>query len=204
MISGYLHRKMDDSVNTEDNVTQNKRDNAISDQNLDTKQTPIGKTNLSAHTEHDVKDCSATARLEERKNLPGFHTTRVDMGDQHMEPPRPKKIKLSPGHAASHTLEPTDSQEIGKRKRIQHDYRRLSSAGYLDDYETSRERRFSSDSDTTPPTVVRQKSLTSGTTDNAVAEDLPPVKLTLKLSKTENGTFINGNGMHMIFLIMNL
>ena len=42
-----------------------------------------------------------------------------------------------------------------KRKRVNHDYRRLSSSGYVDDYETGRE-RFSSASDkeeTSPPST---------------------------------------------------
>ncbi len=56
----------------------------------------------------------------------------------------------------------------GKRRRIQHDYRRLSSSGYADDY-VGREKRFSSDSEVstspTPPKVKgTNESLLNGTT----------------------------------------
>ncbi|XP_074646211.1 uncharacterized protein LOC141902401 [Tubulanus polymorphus] len=46
---------------------------------------------------------------------------------------------------SEHTLDPSISPEsAGKRRRILHDYRRLSSSGYLDDYEASHCERFSS------------------------------------------------------------
>ncbi len=66
---------------------------------------------------------------------------------------------------------PTDSKSDacispdypGKRRRVQHDYRRLSSSGYVDDYVT-REKRFSSTSDSevsmspTPPKAKQYKT----------------------------------------------
>lgn len=192
---------MDDSVNRQENVTKNNTDSTECIQNQDIKCTETVKTNVSAHTGHDVIECSDIARLEKRRNLPGFHTTFVDMGDQHMEPPKSKKIKLSPGHCSSSLHEALDNTEIGKRKRVQHDYRRLSSSGYLDDYETSRERRFSSDSETTSPGLIKPKTSSGVQTENADQEDTPHVKLTLKLSKTENGTFINnGSGKFICIL----
>lgn len=36
------------------------------------------------------------------------------------------------------------SPDSGKRRRVQHDYRRLSSSGYVDDYETGKDSRFTS------------------------------------------------------------
>ena len=47
-----------------------------------------------------------------------------------------------------------------KRKRINHDYRRLSSSGYVDDYETGRE-RFSSASDKEESSPTAPKTETS-------------------------------------------
>lgn len=186
---------MDESVNREGDVIENKSDNVDDGENQRLECLHTSKPNLIAPTGHDVIGCSSSATLEKRRNLPGFHTTQVDMSEQHMEPPKAKKIKLSPGHASSGTFESGDNQEIGKRKRIQHDYRRLSSSGYLDDYETSRERRFSSDSDTSPNSN-KLKTLPNMASDHNETEELPPVKLTLKLSKTESGTFINGSGMY--------
>mgnify|MGYP000697627372 FL=1 len=190
---------MDEGVNIEENVTQNKTDNESYENIQDVQCSELANTNESAHTRHDVITCADAARLEKRRNLPGLQTTYVDMdmGDQHMEPPKAKKIKLSPGHGTTALQESLDNQEIGKRKRIQHDYRRLSSSGYLDDYETNRE-RFSSDSDTSPGLKVKPASVTQN--DNPEAEETPHVKLTLKLSKTENGTFINGSGTVVIYL----
>ncbi len=56
-----------------------------------------------------------------------------------------KSSKYSPAQSpVDRRLDPTVSSEgVGKRRRVQHDYRRLSSSGYVDGY-LSRERRFSS------------------------------------------------------------
>ena len=59
----------------------------------------------------------------------------------------------------------------GKRRRVQHDYRRLSSSGYVDDY-IGRERRFSSTSESelslspTPPKSKPHKMMLSPVADN--------------------------------------
>ncbi|GAB1609887.1 uncharacterized protein LOC106867373 isoform X1 [Argonauta hians] len=58
---------------------------------------------------------------------------------------RPKLTASLP--SPSHQPDACPSPESGKRKRIQHDYRRLSSSGYMDDYASGKERRFSSTSD---------------------------------------------------------
>ena len=82
------------------------------------------------------------------RNLPGLHVgshvleENID-GDT---PPDAKRPRLS-GLPAVNVSDACQSPETGKRKRIQHDYRRLSNSGYLDDYVSSRERRFSSASD---------------------------------------------------------
>ncbi|KAK6995189.1 hypothetical protein BgiMline_011851 [Biomphalaria glabrata] len=53
----------------------------------------------------------------------------------------------------------------GKRKRIQHDYRRLSSSGYVDDYEKGKDTRFTSptDADILPISPGRSKSVSPRT-----------------------------------------
>ncbi|XP_066284391.1 lysine-specific demethylase RSBN1L-like [Branchiostoma lanceolatum] len=60
----------------------------------------------------------------------------------------------------------TSPDQVGKRKRVQHDYRRLSNSGYWDDYKEAKPRRFSdsytSDSDLSPtaaPRPQRQRRL---------------------------------------------
>lgn len=118
----------------------------------------------------------------EHRNLPGLHYTLQQNVDDMEKPgtfqssisPSPEavtgsKIQTSPPEAKRPRLQipsPTvpsifsnnsnnsndGSPESGKRRRIQHDYRRLSSAGYVDDYEKGKDSRFSltNDSDTSP------------------------------------------------------
>ena len=53
----------------------------------------------------------------------------------------------------------TMSEPVGKRKRVQHNYARLSRGGYVDDY-LGRERRFSNTSESEPnesPTPPKSK-----------------------------------------------
>ncbi|WAR26119.1 RSBNL-like protein [Mya arenaria] len=182
---------MDGSVNNEKQTANFKTDNSDSETKPSLNQDSPDKAKVSPHTGQDVIPSSDKARLEKRHNLPGFQNTQVGMTD-HMDPPKSKKHKLSP---SSSLVDFNENQEIGKRRRVQHDYRRLSSSGYLDDYETSRERRFSSDSDatSTSPSPNKQKCVPTTPTGSVEDDGTPHVKITLKLSKTENGTFVNGS-----------
>lgn len=82
------------------------------------------------------------------RNLPGLHVGSHVLEENIDEdtPPDAKKARLSVCTTPTIT-DACPSPETGKRKRIQHDYRRLSNSGYLDDYVSVRERRFSSASD---------------------------------------------------------
>ncbi|KAH3881396.1 uncharacterized protein LOC127880228 [Dreissena polymorpha] len=163
----------------------------------------LPNVNYMPQSDQDVKAFSKKATIEKRQNLPGNHNVHVTMSDQIKETQYSKKHKLSPPGIQTVNVENPDNPEIGKRRRIQHDYRRLSSSGYLDDYETGRERRFSSDSDATSASPSPNKAkavLTQGKEcaalqekENTEGDALPRVKLTLKLSKTENGSFVNGS-----------
>ena len=70
------------------------------------------------------------------------------------EPKRPRLLMPTPNvqNGTNTNSDACQSPESGKRRRVQHDYRRLSSSGYVDDYEKGKDSRFSlsSDSDTSP------------------------------------------------------
>ncbi|XP_005097886.1 uncharacterized protein LOC101855187 isoform X2 [Aplysia californica] len=93
--------------------------------------------------------------------------------------PNPKRLKLQIPQYHVHTSVGSDnssssvttsstspvssgenSSPEGKRRRIQHDYRRLSSSGYVDDYERSKDSRFTtpSEADILPISPGRCKS----------------------------------------------
>lgn len=195
---GNLCIVMDESVNIEISSGHENEENVHVSNKQNVTCTQQNKSDVSLQYGSDVTPENHKNTLENIRNLPGHHHTLVGMNaDQVMDPPKAKRLKLSPSNGSVNSLDMNDVTETGKRRRIQHDYRRLSSSGYLDDYETSRERRFSSDSasDAASPSPNKSKV----TTPPAVSKEadnpaLPHVKLTLKLSKTENGTFVNGSG----------
>ncbi|KAL4226118.1 round spermatid basic protein [Mactra antiquata] len=188
---------MDESVNIDIPTLENNQESKELNDKHCLKPYSYDKNSVSPSSGRDVISCAQKDKFENLRNLPGFHNTLVGMNtEHHMDPPKSKRLKLSPSSGSGNLQDPNDSPEIGKRRRIQHDYRRLSSSGYLDDYETSRERRFSSDSDATSNSPSPNKLKV--TTPPAVSAEnegpnFPHLKLTLKLSKTENGTFVNGN-----------
>lgn len=78
------------------------------------------------------------------RNLPGLqlqcspvHANSNDVCDEKLSP-EPKKPKLiipsNPQLISDQSLSP----ESNKRRRVQHNYRRLSSSGYVDDYEAGK------------------------------------------------------------------
>ncbi|XP_069141519.1 lysine-specific demethylase 9-like isoform X2 [Argopecten irradians] len=106
------------------------------------------------------------------RNLPGLqitHAAHVAKEDKNKQsdspvtssPPDQKRLKIAT-IPTTHIPDPCVSPDTGKRRRIQHDYRRLSNSGYLDDYVGS-ERRFSSTSDSSElsgsPSPPKQKPL---------------------------------------------
>lgn len=194
---------MDETVNIEKTTVSNEENNVVS-RNQSSQHFLHDKSKVYPSCNTDVTTRTPKDRLENIRNLPNFQNVLVGMNnDLLMEPPKAKRSRLSPTNISVNMSELNDNQEIGKRRRVQHDYRRLSSSGYLDDYETNRERRFSSDSDAPSNSPSPNKSKV--TTPPVVANEsddpgFPHVKLTLKFSKTENGTFINGSGKYRGFL----
>lgn len=112
------------------------------------------------------------------RNLPGLqvpHVVKEDNSDS-ITPPDSKRPRLT-GMPLSNAPDTCSSPDTGKRKRIQHDYRRLSNSGYLDDYSTSRERRFSSTSENSDismsPSPPKIKTVISPVVKNAISNDNP-------------------------------
>ena len=194
---GNLYRKMDESVNIGIIAEAINVENTVASDKQNETLILYDEVKDSAQSGNNVTTPTPKDRLENIRNLPGFHNTLVGMNvDPHMEPPKAKRLKLSPSMASAPVSDSNETAEIGKRRRIQHDYRRLSSSGYLDDYETSRERRFSSDSDVTSNSPSPNKLKVTTPPANGKEPEyskLPPVKLTLKISKAENGMFVNGS-----------
>lgn len=111
------------------------------------------------------------------RNLPGLHVSHaahVAKEDKNKQSDtsvtvssdvkRPKITHIP----STHIPDPCVSPDTGKRRRIQHDYRRLSNSGYLVDYVGS-ERRFSSTSDSSeissspsPPKQKQQQKSPNG------------------------------------------
>jgi len=116
------------------------------------------------------------------RNLPGLqiaHAAHVAKEDQNKQSDR--SLSLSPTDAkrpkitsmpTTYIPDPCVSPDTGKRRRIQHDYRRLSNSGYLDDY-VGRERRFSSTSDSSEisvsPSPPKQKHHSNNCTTKATS-----------------------------------
>ncbi|KAL3852148.1 hypothetical protein ACJMK2_015826 [Sinanodonta woodiana] len=161
------------------------------------------KPNLESKAENRIASVTNNVTIKEvdpkqhdLHNLPGLHPVtktkshvRHATTDSKHDGPEAKRLKLSV--TPSPTLpDPCSSPEIGKRRRVQHDYRRLSSSGYLDDYESSKERRFSSESETTnsPSPSKLKPGLSTSPNQKGNAGEMdsnPRVRLTLKLPKLD-------------------
>ncbi|XP_060084850.1 lysine-specific demethylase 9-like [Ylistrum balloti] len=144
------------------------------------------------------------------RNLPGLqitHAAHVAKEDKNKQSDSPvasspsdsKRLKIAT-IPTTHIPDPCVSPDTGKRRRIQHDYRRLSNSGYLDDYVGS-ERRFSSTSDSSEisgsPSPPKQKPLQkpsngmNGTTKVAPS----PSKHDRQLPDCDNRSVDSHNGM---------
>ena len=156
------------------------------DPNERNQSTEYDRTVIAVSNAGDVTNQKRSKRPEHRKNLPGLQQ-HVATAESHVELSEKKSHKLTVTSATS-SPDPSSSPEVSKRRRIQHDYRRLSSAGYLDDYETRNQRRFSSESDPSlSPSPVKTKSNNSTPTKLLTPEfpSVPRVKLKLKLLKND-------------------
>lgn len=120
------------------------------------------------------------------RNLPGLQVAHVVKEETNNEetPPDPKRPRLT-GLPVTNTPDTCPSPDTGKRRRIQHDYRRLSNSGYLDDYVSGRERRFSSASDNSDlsmsPSPPKLKTPVSPSIKLVASSDLSQNKGTVAL-----------------------
>lgn len=154
------------------------------------------KTAIDLSNAGDVISNITLKRPDHSKNLPG--SLQHVSGETQIESPEKKRLKLS-SSPVTNSPDSSSSPEVSKRRRIQHDYRRLSSAGYLDDYETRRERRFSSESDhnqSPSPTKPKSNNTTPTKLHTPEFPSVPRVKLKLKLlrSNSENVHVTGENG----------
>lgn len=114
----------------------------------------------------EISKTAAEFRTE-RRNLPGLQfplhlQDAMDMDKpemciddainirNEMSPPEAKRLRLQVPSPTIHNGNSSDacpSPESSKRRRIHHDYRRLSSSGYVDDYEKSKDSRFALSND---------------------------------------------------------
>lgn len=165
---GTLMLKMADAMSTDSRCDENKGN--IFD--IMQKQVPL-TLKINNFDNALIKETDDNSFLSQRdtksfRNLPGLHTRNPhvsdvvkedqqkqdDIGNGMSSSPDSKRQKISTG-----IPDPCVSPDAGtKRRRIQHDYRRLSNSGYLDDY-VGREGRFStSDSDMScSPSPPKQK-----------------------------------------------
>lgn len=113
------------------------------------KQTDLG---IAAKSTADIEKVEEVNIIQTRdlnfQNLPGLHPAHVakDHAASHADC-ESKSLTSSMILPSTHVSEQDVSPETRKRKRIHHDYRRLSSSGYVDDYVGGKERRFSSTSE---------------------------------------------------------
>ncbi|KAL5013528.1 hypothetical protein ScPMuIL_007798 [Solemya velum] len=113
------------------------------------KQTDLG---IPVKTTTDIEKVEEVNSIQTRdlnfQNLPGLHPAHVakDHAASRAEC-ESKSLSSSLVLTSTHSSDQDASPDTRKRKRIHHDYRRLSSSGYVDDYVGGKERRFSSTSE---------------------------------------------------------
>lgn len=108
-------------------------------------------------------------------------------GEDKFQEPSPKRLKLhipqihlhsngSNSYIAHSPPSTENPSPEGKRRRIQHDYRRLSSSGYVDDYENGKDKRFTSptEADILPISPGRSKSVSPRTKSPVNVSKLSP------------------------------
>ncbi|KAK3101231.1 hypothetical protein FSP39_001958 [Pinctada imbricata] len=160
---------------------------------------------LKVDVSENVNDTSLITKKDVGfRNLPGLHLS-VSRETHVAKDVKGKHAATTPPESPGDTKRPrlispqnTRVQELnvspdtGKRRRVQHDYRRLSNSGYLDDY-VARERRFSStDSDMSPslsPVKQRQPMQQSPS---------PKINGTVTLTMQAKGTSLPSNTEEVI------
>lgn len=160
------------------------------------KQPAIAVTPIVAE-DKKPENCIVNTEINYEKsgfrNLPGLQIARavghVSHDDENKHSPETASSPPVEAKRPKLTISPTSSvqdlcpsPETGKRKRIHHDYRRLSNSGYLDDYVRT-ERRFSS----------------TGESDASVSPSPPKVKppiptVKIKLTPSQKDDVFARNG----------
>lgn len=113
------------------------------------KQTDLG---IPVKTTTDIEKVEEVNSIQTRdlnfQNLPGLHPAHVAKDHAASRADcESKSLSSSLVLTSTHSSDQDASPDTRKRKRIHHDYRRLSSSGYVDDYVGGKERRFSSTSE---------------------------------------------------------
>ena len=195
IIRAVVRNKMEEMLGSEtlvEDISNKRTESAQIKANLVVE---YDKTGVDVSNASDVITNLTPKKHDQHKILPVYQQ-HVSSGEPQVDSPEKKRLKLT-ASPVTNSPDPCSSPEVGKRRRIQHDYRRLSSAGYLDDYEARRERRFSSESDPSQsPSPSKQKSNNTTPTKPKTPElpTVPRVKLTLKLSKSEDKSYIHTSG----------
>ncbi|XP_061178788.1 uncharacterized protein LOC133187435 isoform X2 [Saccostrea echinata] len=149
----------------------------------------------------DIADINGKGKKDQFlfRNLPGLHAAHAvdtmyvssdskhdsNMSEDSCSYSETKRPHLIVSQQGGQIPDPCISPDTGKRKRIQHDYRRLSNSGYLDDY-ICREGRFSSTSDSDigispSPPKIKVKPVTNGTSTGS-GKVSSPVKKEIPLN----------------------
>lgn len=193
--SGFLINKMadEDPADRED-ANCSERNNIFE---ILQNQSRTDATNMQVSVQlEDIADTNGKSKKDPFlfRNLPGLHVPpavdtmhvssenngNFESYEESTLSSEKKRPHLTVPQQGGHIPDPCVSPESGKRRRIQHDYRRLSNSGYLDDY-VCREGRFSS---------------TSESSDVGVSPSPPKPKLKLVVNGTSN---ISGKGLFFVF-----
>lgn len=159
--SGNLTNKMADEETADRNDASCSLGNNIFEILQNQSKTDATKPQVSVRVE-DKADTNGKSKKDPFlfRNLPGLHVShavdpvhvssdnnsKLSSFDESSSSPENKRLHLTVSQQGANIPDPCVSPESNKRKRIQHDYRRLSNSGYLDDY-VCREGRFSSTSE---------------------------------------------------------
>lgn len=196
--SGFLINKMadEDPADRED-ANCSERNNIFE---ILQNQSRTDATNMQVSVQlEDIADTNGKSKKDPFlfRNLPGLHVPpavdtmhvssenngNFESYEESTLSSEKKRPHLTVPQQGGHIPDPCVSPESGKRRRIQHDYRRLSNSGYLDDY-VCREGRFSS---------------TSESSDVGVSPSPPKPKLKLVVNGTSN---ISGKGLFFCVLFL--
>ncbi|XP_062575093.1 uncharacterized protein LOC134237026 isoform X2 [Saccostrea cucullata] len=188
----YLSNKMADEETTDREDASNLSGNNIFEILQKQSKLDVSMPQVCVKLE-DIADINGKGKKDQFlfRNLPGLHAAHAvdtmcvssdnkydsNVSEDSCSSFETRRPHLTVSQQGGPIPDPCISPDTGKRKRIQHDYRRLSNSGYLDDY-VCREGRFSATSDSDvgispSPPKVKVKPVVNGTPTGSVSS---PVK----------------------------